>query len=133
MVVELEASQKKQDSGTEEPVVCNGLTSTNSDSQDGAGSSHEEDEAEEPEENDPHKSHSVVLQKELDFIKNKNSQLIEENNKLVCKVQSLEEGRVVLEQKLLRLQESNSENLHQIASLQSDLAATESFKVQLQK
>ncbi|CAL8078273.1 unnamed protein product [Orchesella dallaii] len=72
-----------------------------------------------------------ITVKELEAVKLKNHQLIAENNLLSCKVQSLEQQRLDLEQKLARLQESNSEHLHQIATLHSELAATESLKSQL--
>lgn len=72
-----------------------------------------------------------ITMKELEAVKLRNSQLIEENNVLSCKVQNLEQQRLDLEQRQARLQESNSEHLHQIATLQSELAATESLKSQL--
>lgn len=75
---------------------------------------------------------SITL-KELEAVKVRNHQLVQENNQLSCKVQSLEQQRLDLEQKQARLQESNSEHLHQIATLQSELAATESLKSQLQR
>jgi len=71
--------------------------------------------------------------KELEMLKTKNRTLIEENNTLSFRVQTSEQERLVAEEKIARLQESNSEHLHQIASLQSDLAATESLKFQLKR
>jgi chromosome segregation ATPase len=78
-------------------------------------------------------SNSTTSSRELDALKLKNRSLIEENNSLSYRVQSIERDRLDVEEKIARLQESNSEHLHQIASLQSDLAATESLKFQLKK
>lgn len=73
------------------------------------------------------------FQKEIEILKTKHRALIEENNSLSCRVQSLQHERLDMEQKLFRLQESNADHLHQVASLQSDLAAAESLRIQLNK
>ncbi|XP_035713324.1 coiled-coil domain-containing protein 186 isoform X1 [Folsomia candida] len=69
----------------------------------------------------------------IDSLREKNAQLLEENKSLSCSIAILEQERLQVEASMGRLQESNSEHLHQIAVLQSDLAATECLKVQLQK
>jgi hypothetical protein len=71
--------------------------------------------------------------REIETLKQKHKALVEENNALSCRVQQLEENRLDSQQKVIRLQESNGEHLHQIASLHSDLAAAETWKVQLEK
>lgn len=73
------------------------------------------------------------FQKEIETLKSKHKALIEENNALSCKVQNIQQERLDMEQKISRLQESNGDHLHQIASLQSDLAAAESIRLQLNR
>lgn len=71
------------------------------------------------------------FQKEIEILKQKHRALIEENNSLSCRVQTLQENRLEMEQKASRLQESNADHLHQIASLQSDLASADCVRNQL--
>lgn len=71
--------------------------------------------------------------KEIGALKQKHRTLIEENNSLSCKVQSLEVSRLDQEQKINRLQELNASYLTQLGNLQSELAEAESYKVQLGK
>lgn len=73
------------------------------------------------------------FKKELEALKQRHRALIDENNSLFCKIQTLQEDRLDMEQRLVRLQESNADHLHQIASLQSDLSIADSFKAQLHK
>jgi len=73
------------------------------------------------------------FQKEIEILKQKHRALIDENNSLSCRVQSLQEERLDMEHKMSRIQESNADHLHQIASLQSDLASADSLRIQFQR
>ncbi len=78
-------------------------------------------------------SSACPVESEINILRGKNKQLLEESNLLSSKISMLEKEKLDVQAVIERLQESNSEHLHQIATLQSDLANTECIKVQLQK